>query len=155
MSSNTYHKISSHALGTLKCLMEVDLSRMTIEDYIALSKLEFTDYIYSKDHVMLDLLRRKHTVTSSSRSPSAASSSSDSRNCTIRPTSSSGSPTAAATRRTPPPSRRSTKGSFNCSTRWESSQVIGSGKARLRWPDIAAFLTRPRTPPNHDPLSIL
>lgn len=85
MSSNTYHKISSHALGTLKCLMEVDLERMTIDDYISLSRMEFTDYIYSKDHVMFDLLRRRHTVISNLRSPCAASSSSDTRNCTTRP----------------------------------------------------------------------
>lgn len=39
MSSNAYHKIASHALGTLKCLMEVDLSRMSIEEYISLSKM--------------------------------------------------------------------------------------------------------------------
>jgi hypothetical protein len=51
MSSNAYSKILSHALMTLKYLMDVDLKRITTEDYIRLSLLEFVDYIYSKDHV--------------------------------------------------------------------------------------------------------
>lgn len=53
MSSDVYHKILFHALTTLKNLLAVDLNKLSMEDYLTMSYMEFTDYIYSKDNVTI------------------------------------------------------------------------------------------------------
>jgi hypothetical protein len=50
---------------TLKHLMDVDLNKITPEDYIRLSHLEWSDYVYSKTHVLMPPFRRGATAISS------------------------------------------------------------------------------------------
>lgn len=59
LSSNCYFQIIYHALMTIRYLMDVELNRITPEDYIRLSRFEWNDYVYSKNHVSLYLFRKE------------------------------------------------------------------------------------------------
>lgn len=50
LSSNAYCRIITHALTTLKYLLDVELDQLSTEQYIQLSQYDFLDYIYSRDH---------------------------------------------------------------------------------------------------------
>lgn len=62
-----YSRILTHALTTLKYLMDVDLNKITAEDYVQLSYLTWSDYVYSKNYVIVYPLRRKAIVMLSSQ----------------------------------------------------------------------------------------
>ena len=54
-----YCRIITHALTTLKYLLDVELDQLSPEQYIQMSQFDFLDYIYSRDHVVFSLSRKK------------------------------------------------------------------------------------------------